>query len=101
MKRNVTKSVSGIESATIRPVRSPSDRKLTTSTMATASASERVNSPTERFTVAGWSLTRSSSRPTGSSRSMCSTSPSSALPSSMMSPRGTIDTAIPSASLPM
>ncbi len=67
MKRNVTAMVSGIESATMSPVRNPSDRKLTSSTMPTASASERVNSRTERFTVAGWSFTRCSSMPTGSS----------------------------------
>ncbi len=101
MKRNVTASVSGMESATMSPVRSPRERKLTTSTIATASVSERVNSCTERFTVAGWSFTRSSSRPTGNSFSMRSIWASSAWPSAMMSPRGTIETAMPSASLPM
>ena len=101
MKRKVTKSVSGIESATMRPVRKPSDTKLTSSTMPTASERERVNSCTERFTVSGWLFTRASSRPTGSSCSKRSTCTSSALPSAMMSPRGTMETAMPRASRPM
>ncbi len=101
MKRNVTASVSGIESATMSPVRSPSVRKLTASTIVTASASECVNSEIDRFTVEGWSFTRSSSRPTGNSFSMRSTCSSRAWPSAMMSPRGTMETAMPSAGLPM
>ncbi len=100
MKRNVTAKVSGIDSATMRPVRRPSDRKLTSSTMATASARVRVNSRTERFTAVGWSFTRSSSRPTGSSACRRCTSASSASPRAMMSPRGAMETATPSASRP-
>ena len=55
--RKVSASTSGMHSATTRPVRKPSDRKLTTSTMTTASARLFLNSCTDSSTTRGWSLT--------------------------------------------
>ena len=49
----VIASTSGIDSATTRPVRQPSEKKLTASTIATAIASVSTNSPTERATARG------------------------------------------------
>ncbi len=51
--RNVAASTSGIDSATTRPLRAPRLKKLTSSTMATASATDRVNSPIESRTARG------------------------------------------------
>jgi hypothetical protein len=62
----VIASTSGIDSATTRPVRSPSEKKLTSSTIATASVSTRMNSPTDSSTAAGWSATLRSCMPAGS-----------------------------------
>ena len=99
---NVIASTSGIDSATTRPVRKPSEKKLTASTIATAIASVSTNSPTERATARGWSVTRSRSRPTGRfvlhardrrRRDSCR--------AWMMSPPSRIDTAMPSAFLPI
>ena len=50
-----------------RPCAGPSARKLTASTITTASISVRTNSLTERATASGWSCTCASSMPTGSS----------------------------------
>ncbi len=98
--RKVAASTSGIDSATTKPVRKPSEARLTPSTMSTASASERTNSFTERWTACGWLVTCASSSPTGSSRARRAISRSRLAPSSMMSPPLTIDTPIPNASLP-
>src|SRR5690606_5142481 len=49
----VIASTSGIDRATTRPVRRPREKKLTTSTMMTASASTRTNSPTLSRTASG------------------------------------------------
>ena len=46
-------STSGTEVATTKPARQPSDRKLTASTIASASTKERVNSPTALSTTSG------------------------------------------------
>jgi hypothetical protein len=97
---NVIASTSGIDSATTRPVRRPSEKKLTSSTIATAIASVSTNSPTERATARGWSATRSSSRPTGKVFCRRATVVSRSRPSPMMSPPARIETARPSASLP-
>ena len=51
--RVTTASTSGTEVATTMPVRQPSDRKLTPSTITSASAKERRNSKTARSTTAG------------------------------------------------
>ena len=48
-----TASVSGMETATTVPARTPSAMKLTTSTMAMACQSEAVNSLIARSTVSG------------------------------------------------
>ena len=53
MPKKVTPSTSGIDRATTSPVRSPSEKKHTSSTMMTASASEWMNSLTERCTASG------------------------------------------------
>ena len=60
-------STSGTEAATTMPVRQPRLTRLTASTMTSASSSERSNSHTASFTTSGWSATRSSSTPYGSS----------------------------------
>ena len=60
-------STSGTESPTTMPVRQPRLSRLTASTMASASSSERSNSQSDSLTVVGWSATRSSSTPYGSS----------------------------------
>ena len=49
------------------PVRQPSDRKLTTSTIASASAKVWTNSETDSSTMWGWSAICVTSMPTGSS----------------------------------
>ena len=101
MTKNVIASTSGIDSATTRPVRTPSDRKLTSSTMTTASVSTLTNSPTDSSTAAGWSETLCSSIPAG--RVACSSAKraSSVSPSSRMSPPCFIDTPMPIALSPM
>ena len=101
MPANVIASTSGIDSATTSPVRQPSEKKLTNSTIATASLSTRTNSPTDSLTAAGWSETLRSSIPAGSvfcnAENLCS----SALPSVRMSPPARIATPMPIASSPM
>ncbi|MNV54861.1 hypothetical protein D3C71_1470750 [compost metagenome] len=59
-------STTGIEITTTMPVRRPKDTRLTTSTMATASATERRNSSTESDTASGMLDTSVSVRPAGS-----------------------------------
>ena len=63
-------STRGTDSATTMPVRQPSERKLTTSTMTSASANVRTNSETESSTMWGWSAICVTSIPTGSSATM-------------------------------
>ncbi|MNO68653.1 hypothetical protein D3C76_594920 [compost metagenome] len=94
-------STSGMARATTSPVRSPSEKKLTSSTMISASTSTWTNSPTPALTAAGWSETLRSSMPAGRLRARRSNSPSRALPSTRMSPPSFIDTARPMASSPM
>ena len=97
----VIASTSGIEMATTSPVRKPSEKKLTSSTMVTASARTRTNSPTDSRTASGWSETLRSSMPAG--RVCCSWAKraSSASPRRRMWPPSFIATAIPIASWPM
>ncbi|MNN46698.1 hypothetical protein D3C81_1610900 [compost metagenome] len=101
MAANVIASTRGIARATTRPVRRPSEKKLTNSTMTSASTSTWTNSPTPALTAAGWSETLRSCMPAGRLRAKRSNSPSSALPSTRMSPPSFIDTARPIASSPM
>ena len=96
----VPASTSGIVSATTAPARSPRLRKLTASTIATASASTFMKRPTALRTMRGWSETFSTWMPTGRSVPSRSIARSSAAPSSSTSPRGTIDTPRPIACLP-
>ncbi len=69
--------------------------------MATASASTRMNSSTERVTASGWSETFRSCMPVGRVCCRRANSVSSDLPSLRMSPPARIDTASPIASSPM
>ena len=101
MAAKVIASTSGIDNATTVPARRPSEKKLTASTITTASASERTNSATEWRTAAGWSDTRSSFMPTGSVFCRRSNSASSAVPRCTMLPPGRMDTPIPMAFSPM
>jgi hypothetical protein len=87
--------------ATTRPVRRPSEKNVTSSTMATASASTLTNSPTPSRTAAGWSATLRSCMPAGSVCCRRENSVSRRSPRRRMSPPGFIDTAMPSASSPM
>ena len=98
--RNVAASTSGMVSATTSPVRAPSDRKDTTSTIATASSRERMNSPTEFFTTAGWSETCSNSMPRGNPALRRAIVSLRSVPSCKTSPVAIIDTARPIAGLP-
>jgi hypothetical protein len=100
MPKKVTASTSGIDSATTSPVRSPSEKKHTTSTMITASASEWTNSSIERLTASGWLATSESSMPTGNCAWMRARVSLRLAPSAMMSPPLVIDTPRPSASCP-
>ena len=96
-----TPSTSGTEMATIRPVRRPRLTRLTASTIASASISERSNSHTESFTVVGWSATRSISMPCGSSDCTFATASSTALPSSTTLPSSVITMPTISTSWPL
>src|SRR5438128_11150349 len=53
MTTNTIASTSGTESATTMPVRQPSERKLTKSTMPSASTNDSANSETESSTTCG------------------------------------------------
>ncbi len=101
MVAKVIASTRGIARATTIPVRTPREKKLTSSTMIRASASTRTNSPTPVFTAAGWSDTLRSSIPAGRLFCRRENSPSRALPSTRMSPPSFIATARPMASSPM
>ncbi len=101
MAAKVMASTSGIDSATTRPVRTPSEKKLTSSTITSASISTLTNSPTLVFTAAGWSETLRSCMPAGSSCCSRANSCCSASPSIRMSPPLFIDTARPMAGSPM
>ena len=65
MIMKVTPITSGMVSATTRPVRKPSERKLTAMTMITASTRARTKPPTASSTTLGWSVYCEISMPTG------------------------------------
>ena len=88
-------STSGTDSATTMPVRSPSDRNETSSTIPSASANDLTNSWIECSTTTGWSAILSTVSPTGSSASIPAIAASSASPSAMMLPFSTIETPMP------
>ena len=88
-------STSGTDSATTMPVRSPSDRNETRSTIPSASAKDLTNSWIECSTTTGWSAILSTVSPTGRSASIAAIAASSACPSAMMLPFSTIETPTP------
>ena len=90
-----------MDSATTRPVRKPSEKKLTSSTMTTASASTCTNSATPARTAAGWSDTFLRVMPTGRFSCRRANLVSSTSPRRMMSPPARMDTAMPMAFSPM
>ncbi len=67
MKTKVAASTSGMAIATTRPARRPRLRKLTTSTITTASNSALVKPPIASSTTAGWFETRCTPTPIGRS----------------------------------
>ena len=100
MTTNTIASTSGTDSATTMPVRQPSDRKLTTSTIASASAKLRRNSETECSTICGWSAICVTSMPTGSSKVIARIAFFRFSPSVTMLAPSCIETPRPSAGLP-
>lgn len=99
MKRAVTASTTGIEITTTIPVRRPSDTRLTTSTIPTASATASRKSSTECATASGMLDTSVSFRPAGSCACSAADCASSALPSRITSPPGCIVMPMPSTAL--
>ena len=97
---NTIASTSGTDSATTMPVRQPSERKLTTSTIASASAKLRRNSETEWSTICGWSAICVISMPTGSSNVIARMAFFRFSPSVTMLAPSCIETPSPSAGLP-
>ncbi len=97
---NTIASTSGTDSATTMPVRSPSVRKLTSSTMPSASTKVFRNSDTNSPTMCGWSATCVISMPTGSSAVIDFIAFLSSSPSVRMLPPSCIETPMPSAGLP-
>ena len=67
MPTKVMASTSGTDSATMTPVRTPRLMNDTTSTMASASSSEEMNSSNDLSTTSGWLETRCTVMPTGRS----------------------------------
>ncbi len=97
----VIASTNGIENATTKPVRKPSEKKHTTNTISSASISTCTNSPTLSFTAAGWSETLRNSIPKGKVSCRRANSASNALPSTKISPPSRMATAMAKASSPI
>ncbi len=97
---NTTASVSGNDSATIRPARPPRARKLITRMMAIACHSDSMNSLMAVSTTSGWFATSSGVTPTGRSAVMPATAASTFLPSASTSPPSRIAIASPIAGCP-
>ena len=100
MKRKVTASTSGIDSATTMPARTPRLTKLTPSTMTSASSSVFMNSLTERSTTRGWSATWWTSMPTGRRSFTVAMARSRSSPRASTLPPLPIETASPIAGSP-
>ena len=83
MATNTPASVNGTESATMMPVRNPSERKLTAITIPTATANLNRNSPIASSTTCGWLAMRVNSMPTGRSARIAFSATASALPRSI------------------
>ena len=100
MTMNTIASTSGTDSATTMPVRQPSARKLTNSTIASASTKECTNSLTACSTTFGWSAICSTSMPCGTAFMKSAVAASTSLPSSRMLAPLAVTTPMPSAGLP-
>ena len=94
-------SVSGIDSATTAPGRTPRLTKLAAMMMRIACHSEVVNSLMAWSTVTAWSATRVGSMPIGSSAVISAIARSMLRPSARMSPPSRIAIARPIAGLPL
>ena len=101
MATKVMASTSGTDIATITPVRTPRLMNDTTSTMASASSSEEMNSSNDLSTTSGWLATRCTVMPTGRSFSTSVITLSSALPSVCTLPPWAITTPSPITGLPL
>ena len=101
MPTKVMARTSGTDRATMMPVRTPRLTKDTTSTMASASSRDEVNSSKDLSTTSGWLATRCTVMPTGRSRSISAIAASSALPSVWTLPPGAMTTPRPITSLPL
>ena len=95
MTTNVPASTSGMQPATTSPVRSPSERNETASTMTIASASVLTKSWIDALTTLGWSETWWISRPRGSSFCAAAISCLRSVPSRRILPPSSIETAMP------
>ncbi len=93
-------SVSGIDSATMRPGRTPRLMKLIARMIAIACHSEVMNSPMAWSTVTGWSATRTGWMPIGRLAVISSIASWMFLPSARMSPPSRMAMASPIAGLP-
>ena len=101
MATKVMASTSGTDIATMTPVRTPRLMNDTTSTMASASSSEEMNSSNDLSTTSGWLATRCTVMPTGRSFSTSVITLSSALPSVCTLPPWAITTPRPITGLPL
>ena len=101
MPTKVMASTSGTERATITPVRMPRLTKETTSTIASASSSEELNSSNDLATTSGWLAMRCTVIPTGRPASTSFIVLSSATPSFSTLPPGAMTTPRPITALPL
>ncbi len=101
MPTKVMASTSGTDIATMMPVRTPRLMNDTTSTMASASSSEEMNSSNDLSTTSGWLATRCTVMPTGREASTSAIAPSSALPRVCTLPPGAMTTPSPITGLPL
>ncbi len=98
---NTMASVSGIDSATTMPARTPRLTKLTAMMMTIACQSDSVKSPIASCTTCGWSATRIGSMPTGRSAVTSWIFAATLRPSARMSPPSRMAMARPIAGWPL
>ena len=101
MKTKVAASTSGMAMATTRPARRPRLRKLTTSTITTASNSALVKPPTASSTTAGWLETRCTPTPIGRVATISRMRTLRSLPNCRMLPLAFMPMAMPIAGWPL
>ena len=101
MPTSVPASTSGTLIATTRPVRQPSDRKLTISTMASASRKLSWNSATSLATTCDWSFSRTASIPSGRVGAIACIRSATRRPRSRILPPCAMETASARAGLPL